>query len=108
MMKRVRCWVWGLAFVLIGSGNSEARLASQLSLSVGEEYTDNVFFSERKQHDLITVVTPRLRLIYQPSSVSASRLTQDLRSEGLTGHNVRLLIPLSVSPGCVGSMPFSR
>lgn len=69
-----------MIFVLVGKGNSEARLASQLSLSVGEEYTDNVFFSENKRHDLITVITPTLGLIYQPSSISASRFTADINA----------------------------
>jgi hypothetical protein len=78
--KRSKYWFWVMVFVLIGKGNSEARFASQLSLSVGEEYTDNVFFSENKRHDLITVVTPTLGLIYQPSSISASRLTVDINA----------------------------
>lgn len=69
-----------MVFILIGKGSAEARLASQLSLSVGEEYTDNVFFSENKRHDLITVITPKLGLIYQPSSTSASRVTVDLNA----------------------------
>lgn len=73
-------WFWVMVFVLIGKGSSEARLASQLSVSVGEEYTDNVFFSAQKQYDLITVVTPKLGLIYQPSPTSASRVTVDLNA----------------------------
>ncbi|NOT54883.1 MAG: hypothetical protein HOP18_09785 [Deltaproteobacteria bacterium] len=79
-MKRGRCWLWVVVFVLIGRASAEARLASQLSLSVGEEYTDNVFFSAQKQHDLITVVTPTLSLIYQPSATSGSRFTVDINA----------------------------
>ena len=67
-----------MVFILIGKGSAEARFASQFSLSAGEQYTDNVFFSEPKQYDFITVITPTLGLIYQPSSTSASKFTADL------------------------------
>ena len=76
--RRGGCWLWVMVIILIGKGSAEARFASQFSLSTGEEYTDNVFFSENKQSDFITVITPTLGLIYQPSSTSASKFTADL------------------------------
>jgi hypothetical protein len=40
--------------------------ASKFSLSVGEQYTDNVFFSKSKEHDFITVISPTLTFLYAP------------------------------------------
>lgn len=77
---RGSCWLWVMVFILIGKGSAEARFASQFSLSAGEEYTDNVFFSEHKQSDFITEITPTLGLIYQPSSTSASKFTVDINA----------------------------
>jgi hypothetical protein len=34
-----------------------ARFASRFSLSTAEEYNDNIFFSEQKTHDFVTVLT---------------------------------------------------
>jgi len=78
--RRGSCWLWVMVLILMGKGSAEARFASQFSLSTGEQYTDNVFFSENKQYDFITEITPTLRLIYQPSAIPASMLTADINA----------------------------
>ncbi|MGE5304030.1 MAG: hypothetical protein ACM3TN_12005 [Alphaproteobacteria bacterium] len=43
-----------------------AAFASQFSLSVGEQYSDNIFFTKQKDHDFVTVISPALQLFYAP------------------------------------------
>jgi hypothetical protein len=55
-----------LILVCIGfsSTETEARFVSQFSLTVGEEFNDNIFFSNDREHDLllyILVVISRIR-----------------------------------------------
>jgi hypothetical protein len=64
--------------LLVFCGKAEARFASRFSLAVGEEYSDNIFFSEKKTHDFITVLNPTLSFIYQPTFRPNSQLTFDL------------------------------
>jgi hypothetical protein len=53
-------------FLLLCSGAAHAQFASQLTLSVGEEYNDNIFFTKRKKDgDFITNFTPTITLLYQ-------------------------------------------
>jgi hypothetical protein len=40
--------------------------ASQFSLTVGEGYSDNIFFTKEKDHDFITIITPTLSFLYAP------------------------------------------
>ena len=61
-------------------GQAAARFASRFSLSVGEEYNDNIFFSEKKTHDFVTVITPALHFIYEPQFRLNSRLTVDVNA----------------------------
>src|SRR6266540_1134190 len=44
-----------------------AAFASQLSLSLGEEYNDNIFFTKKKETDFVTIITPTLHLYYAPT-----------------------------------------
>ena len=66
--------------VTLFPGQAVARFASQFSLSVGEEYNDNIFFSEEKTHDFVTVITPALHFIYEPQFRLNSRLTVDMNA----------------------------
>src|SRR5918994_7383971 len=54
------------SLLLLFADISFAAVASKFSLSVGEQYTDNVFFSKNKEHDFITVITPKLSILYAP------------------------------------------
>src|SRR5258706_14730032 len=48
-----------------------AAIASPCSLSVGEEYSDNIFFRKNKESDFITIITPTLSLYYAPTGQGA-------------------------------------
>jgi hypothetical protein len=60
----------------------EARFASQFSLSVGEEYNDNIFFLKQREHDFITHITPTLTLLYQPASQLSPTFRFDISPTG--------------------------
>ncbi len=78
---RTGLWLWLIGTILLfWRDEGEARLASQLSLAVGEEFTDNVFFSVKKRPDVISTLTPTLRLIYQPTATSLSKLTMNINA----------------------------
>ena len=48
-------------FLLLARANSiEAQTSSQFTLSLGEAYNDNIFLSENKEHDFITLIRPAL------------------------------------------------
>jgi hypothetical protein len=68
----------GLVSTILLIEDAQARFASRFSLLAGEEYNDNIFFSETKEDDLVTVITPTLSLIYQPSSQTAPMFTVNL------------------------------
>ena len=53
-------------------------VASQFSLTGGEEYNDNIFFSQNREHDFITFFTPSLTLLYAPPGQVAPTLTANI------------------------------
>ena len=55
-----------------------AAVASQFSLSVGEQYNDNIFFQKNKEHDFVTVITPTLHFFYAPTGQAAPTLNLDI------------------------------
>jgi len=59
-----------------------AAFASQFSLSVGEQYTDNVFFAKQKNHDFITIFTPTLSLYYAPAGEIEPTLNLNISPSG--------------------------
>ncbi len=77
-----RWWSVVLAFYLVSffPALAAARVASRFSFSAGEEYNDNIFFSEKKSHDLVTVLTPALHFLYQPQYRTDAFLTADLNT----------------------------
>jgi hypothetical protein len=40
--------------------------ASQFSLTVGEGYSDKIFFTKQKEHDFATIIVPTLSFLYAP------------------------------------------
>src|SRR5512147_541195 len=74
----------GLAFIVYFAFPSSAwaAFASQFSLSVGEEYTDNVFFEKQKSHDFITIITPTLSLYYAPEGQVEPTLNLNISPSG--------------------------
>src|SRR5262245_5530214 len=49
-----------------GVRESEAHFLGRLSISGAEEYTDNLFFSQKKEKDFITTIAPTLSVAYKP------------------------------------------
>jgi len=75
---RSRSKIWGECAILalfctflLRPSEIWAALASQFSLSVGEQYSDNIFFSKNKESDFVTVMTPTLSLFYAPIGQAA-------------------------------------
>jgi hypothetical protein len=59
-----------------------AAFASQFSLSVGEQYNDNIFFAKKKEHDFITIITPTLHLYYAPTGQAEPTLNLNISPSG--------------------------
>ena len=59
-----------------------ADFASRFSLTLGEEYNDNIFFEKKKEHDFITSIRPTFSLLYAPTGHTTPIFTADLAPEG--------------------------
>src|SRR5262245_24137518 len=59
-----------------------AAFASQFSLSVGEQYSDNIFFSKNKESDFVTIFTPTLSFYYAPIGEVAPTLGLSISPSG--------------------------
>jgi hypothetical protein len=59
-----------------------AAFASQFSLSLGEEYADNLFFTKSKESDFVTIITPTLSLYYAPVGQAAPTLNLNISPSG--------------------------
>jgi len=76
-------WVVAVfCFISVPSQNLWAAMASQFSLSTGEEYTDNLFFSKNKEHDFVTIITPTLSLFYAPVGQAVPTLNLNISPSG--------------------------
>jgi hypothetical protein len=61
--------MWLLLFIvfsLVLPNHVWGAFASQFSLTVGEGYSDNIFFTKNREHDFITVINPTLSFFYGP------------------------------------------
>jgi hypothetical protein len=81
--------IWGRFLVIIvfflavlSPSSLWAAFASQFSLSIGEQYNDNIFFAKKKEHDFITIITPTLHLYYAPTGQAAPTLNLDISPSG--------------------------
>jgi hypothetical protein len=81
--------IWGRWIFLVGAVFSFASpvdgwaaFASQFSLLVGEQYSDNIFFSKDKEHDFVTIFIPTLTLLYAPPGEVAPTLNLNISSSG--------------------------
>lgn len=78
-----RIFFWGaMVFVLFSTREGGAYFASRLSLSTGEEYNDNIFFSPQKTYDFVTVITPTLSFLHQRGGQNGPIWTADLNASG--------------------------
>lgn len=73
----------GLALTLALPSIVWAAFASQFSFSVGEQYSDNIFFEKNKEHDFVTVITPALHLYYAPTGQGAPTANLNISPTGL-------------------------
>ncbi|HWP22866.1 MAG TPA: hypothetical protein VNM15_01615 [Candidatus Binatia bacterium] len=68
--------------MLFAASSVWAAVASQFSFTASEGYSDNIFFSKDKEHDFITVFTPKLTLLYAPPGQVVPTLNLDLSTSG--------------------------
>jgi len=69
--NRSKIWTDGIfVFFVISvfmvSNRAWGAFASQFSLTVGEGYSDNIFFTKQKEHDFATIIVPTLLFLYAP------------------------------------------
>ncbi|HZA57468.1 MAG TPA: hypothetical protein VE616_24705 [Candidatus Udaeobacter sp.] len=81
--------IWGRFFVVVifllaalSPSAVWAAFASQFSLSVGEQYNDNIFFARKKEHDFVTIITPTLHLYYAPTGQAEPTLNLNISPSG--------------------------
>src|SRR5919109_2244525 len=88
----VECVPFATVIFCLGFAPSAwAIFASQFSLSAGEQYHDNIFFSKSKEHDFITTFTPTLSLLYAPGGQVVPTGTLNISSSGqLYAHHSEL------------------
>jgi len=87
---RNRSRIWG-SWLLLGSGfvylvsanHAEAAFAIKLSPTLGELYTDNIFFSTNKEADFVTSLTPTLSILYASEGQTEPALNFNIWSSGL-------------------------
>jgi hypothetical protein len=70
--------------VYLGWANyAEGAFAIKSSPTVGELYTDNLFYTKNKEADFVTILTPTLSLLYAPEGQTAPVANFDIWSSGL-------------------------
>ena len=77
--------IYFLAFpilFLLSLGRAQAQFSSRFSLSVGEEYTDNLFLDKTKENDFVTFIIPKLSFSYSYPAEITPRLTFSLAPAG--------------------------
>jgi len=62
--------------------DTHAGFASRFSLSLKEEYNDNIFFEEKKIHDFLTTISPALNFLYAPPGQKAFPITARISTSG--------------------------
>ena len=59
-----------------------AGFASRFSLSLGEGFSDNIFFEPKKEADFATVIKPTFSILYAPPGQTTPIFSADLTPEG--------------------------
>ena len=72
----------GVCVCVILPTDGWAAFASRFSLTVAEEYSDNIFFTKKKDHDFITNIVPTLTLHYAPAGETLPTLNLNLSPGG--------------------------
>jgi hypothetical protein len=73
----------GAVVCLLWTSHAEARFAIKLSPTLGELYTDNIFYTTDKEADFVTSITPTLSILYAPEGQTDPTLNFDIWSSGL-------------------------
>lgn len=60
-------WTLTLLTIVLSVPPAHANVVSRFSLATGEVYSDNIFFSQNKESDFVTLLAPTLSLAYKPS-----------------------------------------
>ena len=81
--NRSRIWVSWLLLVsgvsyLASANHAEAGWAIQLSPTLGELYTDNIFYTNNKEADFVTTITPTVSILYAPEGQTAPLLNLNI------------------------------
>jgi hypothetical protein len=80
-------WFWLLLISsvinLLSTNHAEARFAIKFSSTLGELYTDNIFYTIDKEADFVTTITPALSILYAPEGQTVSTLNFDIWSSGV-------------------------
>ncbi|HEX2229514.1 MAG TPA: hypothetical protein VHM64_20450 [Candidatus Binatia bacterium] len=71
-----------LIFLIATFRQTEAQVLGQFSLTIAEEFNDNIFFSREREHDFITQVIPTFSLTYQPGGLTAPTFQLNLSPVG--------------------------
>jgi hypothetical protein len=74
--------VSGIAY-LFSADLAEARFAIKLSPTLGELYTDNIFYTRDKEHDFVTTITPTVSILYAPEGQTEPNLNLNIWSSGV-------------------------
>ena len=61
---------------------ANAAFAIKSSFTLGELYTDNIFFTKNKEHDFVTTIIPTLSLLYAPAGEIAPTLNVNISPGG--------------------------
>jgi hypothetical protein len=68
---------------LFSANLAEARFAIKFSPTLGELYTDNIFYTRDKEHDFVTTITPSLSILYAPEGQTVPILNLNISPSGL-------------------------
>jgi len=66
--------------IVVAEPSAQANWTSRFSLATGELFSDNIFFSQDKEYDFVSMVIPSLSLAYKPSGYPEPTLTASLSS----------------------------
>jgi hypothetical protein len=70
-------------FCLLSAIDAQARFAIQFSPTLGELYTDNIFYTKDKEGDFVTTITPTVSILYAPEGQTAPILNLNISPSGV-------------------------
>jgi hypothetical protein len=76
-------WLLVVSVSLFSANDAEARFAVKFSPTLGELYTDNIFYTRDKESDFVTTITPTLSILYAPEGQAVPILNLDISPSGV-------------------------